>query len=149
MARHRRPREPTAIPPTASELTFTGEPLGTTCRYGEESMVFNDRRLRRTKADATGLHTFDEIPQRLFKIPQQREQRLSVTPQQRQAAAALYGCPVWRIGPCAGCSTPIHRYACPRRASRRPSCTDATGHLRIVEDELIARTLHDGNRNHA
>ncbi|AUA16992.1 hypothetical protein CFP59_09184 [Streptomyces malaysiensis subsp. malaysiensis] len=77
-------------------------------------MVFNDRRLQRAKADATGLHTFDEIPQRLFKIPQQREQRLSVvTPQQRQAAAALYGCPVWRIGPCAGCSTPIHRYSLP------------------------------------
>jgi hypothetical protein len=91
--------EPTTTPPADSELTFTGEPLDTKCRYGEETMVFNDRRPKRAKADATGLHTFDEIPQRLFKIPQQREQRLSVTPQQRQAAAALYGCPTATLSP--------------------------------------------------
>ncbi|MER8159992.1 hypothetical protein [Streptomyces sp. NPDC094472] len=102
--------EPGTAPSDDGELTFTEEPLDSTCRYGEETMVFNDPRPRRAKADATGLHTFDEIPQRLFKIPRQREQRLDITPQQRHATAALYGCPVWNIGPCAGCAAPIHRY---------------------------------------
>lgn len=102
--------EPETTPSGDGELTFTGEPFDTACRYGEETMVFNDPRPRRAKADARGLHTFDEIPQRLFKIPRQREQRLDITPQQRHATAALYGCPVWNIGPCAGCAAPMHRY---------------------------------------
>ncbi|MFH8573778.1 hypothetical protein [Streptomyces sp. NPDC017993] len=93
-----------------SELTFTEEALDSTCRYGEENKVFNDRRPRRDTADGAGLHTFSDVPPRLFKIPQQREQRLDATSQQRQAAAALYGCEVWHIGPCAGCGDAIHRY---------------------------------------
>ncbi|MGW7642090.1 hypothetical protein [Streptomyces decoyicus] len=93
-----------------SELTFTEEPLDSVCRYGEENKVFNDRRTRRDTADAAGLHTFSEVPPRLFKVPQQRERRLDVTPQQRQEAAALNGCDAWLIGPCAGCGTAIHRY---------------------------------------
>ncbi|MFD8444883.1 hypothetical protein ACFV11_20170 [Streptomyces globisporus] len=105
------PAEDPAEEETAnSELTFTEEALDHTCRYGEETMVFNDRRLRRATGDATGLHTFDEIPQRLFKIPQQSDRQLDITPQQRREAGALHGCADWNIGPCAGCATPIHRY---------------------------------------
>ncbi len=109
---------PPAETPSDSELVFTEAPLDSTCRYGEETMVFNDRRTRRDTADATGLHTFDHVPQRLLRIPRQ-VQRLDITTLQRQAAAALHGCQPWDIGPCAGCATPIHRYgsgaahACP------------------------------------
>ncbi|MEJ8652633.1 hypothetical protein WKI65_32330 [Streptomyces sp. MS1.AVA.3] len=110
------------------ELTFTEEALDSVCRYGEENKVFNDRRIRRDTADAAGLHTFSEVPPRLFKIPQPREQSLDVTPQQRQEAAVLYGCDAWLIGPCAGCGAAIHRYGpgsahacrtCRARVSRR------------------------------
>ncbi|MEU8917372.1 hypothetical protein [Streptomyces nigrescens] len=110
------------------ELTFTEEALDSVCRYGEENKVFNDRRTRRGTADAAGLHTFSEVPPRLFKIPQPREQSLDVTPQQRQEAAVLYGCDAWLIGPCAGCGAAIHRYGpgsahasrtCRARVSRR------------------------------
>lgn len=102
--------EPEETQPTDSELTFTGEELDHTCRYGEETMVFNDPRPRRATADARGLHTFDDIPESLFKIPRQRTRAFDITPRQRQAAAALYDCPIWDIGPCAGCAAPIHRY---------------------------------------
>ncbi|MFE1772804.1 hypothetical protein [Streptomyces sp. NPDC059008] len=93
-----------------AELTFAEEPLDSTCRYGEDTRVFNDHRLRRATADAAGLHTFDEVPKRLFKVPGPKAQRLDATPRQRHEAAALFGCAVWNIGPCAGCGAPIHRY---------------------------------------
>ncbi|XMN11650.1 hypothetical protein ACK8N7_32040 [Streptomyces griseobrunneus] len=65
------------------------EPLDHTCRYGEETLTFNDRRLRRTTGDATGLHTFDDIPRKLLRAPAPTRQSLNITPQQGREAAAL------------------------------------------------------------
>ena len=100
---------PEAEPAPDAGLTFTEENLDSTCRYGEDTRVFDDRRPRRDHTDASGLHTFPEVPQRIFRIPR-RPQRLTASPEQRVAAAERYGCPLWHIGPCAGCGTPIHRY---------------------------------------
>lgn len=90
-------------------MTFTDELLDTTCRYGEETLVFNDRRLRRDTMDAAGLHTFDTVPEHLYRVPRNAPP-LDITTLERQSAAALYGCAPWEIGPCAGCGTPVHRY---------------------------------------
>ncbi|MFI8348059.1 hypothetical protein [Streptomyces sp. NPDC085596] len=110
--------EPDADPD--SELTFTEQPLDATCRYGEQAHVYNDRRPRRDLSDARGLHTFPEVPERLFRIPTQ-PQRLTVTQAEREAAAQEFGCPIWQIGPCARCGKPIHRHG-PRAAHACPDC---------------------------
>lgn len=46
---------------------------------------------------------------------------LEATEGRRREAASLYGCPVWAIGPCAGCAAPIHRYG-PGSAHACPTC---------------------------
>jgi hypothetical protein len=109
-------KEPTQ-PEAEDGLTFTEQDLDPTCRYGDETFVFNDPRPRRGDAGGTGLHTFDEVPPRLLVIPQ-IQQRLDLTEQQRCAAAALQHCRPWEVGPCAGCGTPINRYG----ASGRHAC---------------------------
>lgn len=110
------------------KLTFTGEEIDRTCRYGEETTEFNDPRSRRDTTDATGLRTFDATPTSRFAIPR-RHTGPFLTPAERTAAARLHRCPPDQIGPCAGCGTLIHRYgprgahacsACRLRAIRRP-----------------------------
>ncbi|MEE1782818.1 hypothetical protein PUR71_07805 [Streptomyces sp. SP17BM10] len=96
------------LPPDAA-TTRTRQELDPTCRYGEETFTFDDPRPRRANSAGTGLHTLDEVPEGLFRVPRQ-ERRLVVTEPQRQAAAVAQGCEAWQIGPCAGCGTPIHRY---------------------------------------
>jgi hypothetical protein len=119
---------PDAEPVPQAGLTFTEQALNSTCRYGEDTRVFDDLRPRRDHADASGLHTFPEVPQRIFRIPRQ-PQLLTASTEHRAAAARRYGCPTWHIGPCAGCGTPIHRYGpgsvhacdnCRRRATGPP-----------------------------
>ncbi|MBV6699753.1 hypothetical protein [Kitasatospora aureofaciens] len=100
---------PAEATPADAGITCTVQELDPVCRYGEESFTFDDPRPRRGNAAGTGLHTFDEVPQRLFTVPRQ-VQRLDVTDDQRHAAAVTHSCEVWEIGPCAGCGTPIHRY---------------------------------------
>ncbi|MET8630218.1 hypothetical protein ABZW30_42015 [Kitasatospora sp. NPDC004669] len=91
------------------EITFTGEEIDPTCRYGEETLARNDIRPRRDRPDATGLQTFAHVPQSLFAFPA-ISPTLNITATQRQVAAAQFGCPIWEIGPCGLCGTPIHRY---------------------------------------
>ncbi len=114
-------------------LTFTMEPLDHTCRYGEETLTFNDRRMRRATGDATGLHTFDDIPRQLLRVPAPTQRNLNITPQQRREAAVLYGCVEWHVGPCAGCATPIHRYG--------PGSAHACSHCRarVAQTALLHR----------
>jgi hypothetical protein len=121
------PETPREDPPD-DELTFTGEELDRTCRYGEENFIFNDPRPRRgADNDTIGLHTFNEVPPRRLAIPCQTR-RLDITSPQRAAAATEHGCPIWEIGPCAGCGTPIHRYG-PGSAHACPPCRNrATSH---------------------
>ncbi|MFJ8477584.1 hypothetical protein [Kitasatospora sp. NPDC094011] len=99
-------------PPADADITYTRQELDATCRYGEETFAFDDPRPRRGTSAGTGLHTFDEVPERLFTVPRQ-ERRLTAVDAaaaQRQAAADELGCEAWQIGPCAGCGTPINRY---------------------------------------
>ncbi|MFJ6621983.1 hypothetical protein ACIQOW_30940 [Kitasatospora sp. NPDC091335] len=97
------------------------------CRYGEETLTFDDHRPRRGNPAGTGLRTFDEVPARLFRVPPQGR-GLDVTAAQRGTAALAHGCEPWQIGPCARCGSPIHRYggrgvhacaACRARVARR------------------------------
>ena len=99
------------------ELTFTEQDLDPTCRYGDETFVFNDPRPQRGDTAGTGLHTFDDVPPRLFVIPD-LSQRLAVTAEQRLSAATAHFCKPWEVGPCAGCGTAIHRYG----AGSRHAC---------------------------
>ncbi|MGW4040609.1 competence protein CoiA family protein [Streptomyces sp. NPDC004778] len=100
---------PDAEPPTQATLTFTEADLDATCRYGEDTRVFDDRRPRRDHTDASGLHTFPEVPQRIFRVLRQ-PQRLNISLEQRAEASRRFGCRIWHVGPCTGCGTPIHRY---------------------------------------
>lgn len=94
---------------TEGELTFTGEALDSRCRYGERTHVFDDTRRHRATAAAAALHTWAEVPERLYRIPRQ-QQRLVVAPEQRQQVARRLQCLPWHLGPCAGCGIPINRY---------------------------------------
>lgn len=110
-------------------LAFTGEDLDTRCRYGERTHVFDDARRYRATTAAAALHTWDEVPRHLYRIPR-REQRLALDEVGRRHAARRLGCLPWHVGPCAGCGEPINRYG-PRpwhacRACRRTIGT-ATG----------------------
>ncbi|MGF1426442.1 hypothetical protein [Kitasatospora sp. LaBMicrA B282] len=91
------------------ELTFTGEAIDPTCRYGEETRTRSDPRTRRDRPDATGLCTFGQVPASLFARPR-TSPTLNITAAQRQAAADQFRCPTWEIGPCSRCGAPIHRY---------------------------------------
>ncbi|MFJ6384653.1 hypothetical protein ACIQI7_32185 [Kitasatospora sp. NPDC092039] len=110
-----------------TDITYTCQELDATCRYGEETFTFNDPRPRRGNSAGTGLHTFDEVPKRLFTVPRQ-DRRLDATETQRREAALAQGCEPWQIGPCAGCGSAIRRYgdagvhaceACRARTARR------------------------------
>ena len=90
-------------------LTFTGRDIDRTCRYGEETKIYNDSRPRRDTLDGSGLHTFDEAPAGLYVVPEQVAY-LRFNERERLTAAATLGCPVHEIGPCAGCGTAIRRY---------------------------------------
>lgn len=114
--------------PLDSDITYTHQDLDPTCRYGDDTYVpRNTRRPRRDTPAGAGLHTFDEVPRRLFTVPRQ-DRRLDATESQRHTAALAHGCEPWQIGPCAGCGTPIRRYgdggihaceACRAKATRR------------------------------
>ncbi|MFJ5927629.1 hypothetical protein ACIQF6_34040 [Kitasatospora sp. NPDC092948] len=96
--------------PLDNDITYTHQDLDPTCRYGDETFVpRNTPRPRRDTPASAALHTFAEVPRRLFTVPRQ-EHRLNVTEAQRCAAALTRGCEPWQIGPCAGCGEPIHRY---------------------------------------
>ncbi|MCX4745950.1 hypothetical protein OG455_10500 [Kitasatospora sp. NBC_01287] len=105
------------------EITFTGEELDPTCRYGEETLTRNDPRSRRERPDATGLRTFAQVPHSTFALPADPP-TLKASAAQRRAAAAQFGCPVWEIGPCGLCGAPIHRYG-NRSAHACGSCRTA------------------------
>ncbi|MFG2441198.1 hypothetical protein [Streptomyces sp. NPDC048508] len=90
-------------------LTFTGADLDTRCRYGEKTHVFDDTKRHRATSAPAALHTWDEVPERLFRIPR-RQQSLHLDDRQRHQAARRLQCPPWHIGPCAGCGTAINRY---------------------------------------
>ncbi|MFG3054536.1 hypothetical protein ACGFZP_26755 [Kitasatospora sp. NPDC048239] len=92
-----------------ADITYTQQELDATCRYGEETFTFNDPRPRRGNSAGSGLHTFDDVPRRLFTVPRQ-DRRLAATQTERREAALAHGCEPWQIGPCAGCGDPIHRY---------------------------------------
>ncbi|MFJ9776178.1 hypothetical protein ACIRVF_33935 [Kitasatospora sp. NPDC101157] len=96
--------------PVDNDITYTHQDLDPTCRYGDEVFVPRPTpRPRRDTPASTGLHTFAEVPRRLFTVPRQ-DHRLEATEAQRRATALTQGCEPWQIGPCAGCGAPIHRY---------------------------------------
>ncbi|MFJ9690771.1 hypothetical protein [Kitasatospora sp. NPDC101183] len=103
------PEEEDEAPGTDGAVTYTRRELDPSCRYGEETFAFDDTRPRRGDSAGTGLHTFDDVPERLFRVPRQGW-GLEVTEPQRLAAARTLGCEAWQVGPCAGCGAPVHRY---------------------------------------
>ncbi|MCL7380336.1 hypothetical protein [Streptomyces sp. 35G-GA-8] len=108
-------------------LTFTRDELDTRCRYGERTHVFDDARRYRATPAAAALHTWDEVPQRLYRIPH-KEQRIILDDAGRQHAARHLRCMPWHIGPCAGCGTPIDRYGpYPSHA-----CSTCRGKVRVA-----------------
>ncbi|MDH6145736.1 hypothetical protein P3T35_007794 [Kitasatospora sp. GP30] len=111
------------------EITFTGEDIDPTCRYGEETLTRNDTRPRRDRPDATGLHTFTLAPRSVFTLPT-ASPTLNITAAQRRAAAVQFGCPIWEIGPCGICGVPIHRYG-NRSAHACGPCRTALAHSRV------------------
>ncbi|MEY9947152.1 hypothetical protein [Kitasatospora sp. GAS1066B] len=119
-------QDDTADPPE-EEIAFTREDIDPTCRYGEQqTLARNDPRPRRDRPEATGLHTFVRAPRSLFAFPASSP-TLDITAAQRQAAASRFGCPIWEIGPCRLCGTPIHRYG-NRSTHACRSCRTALKH---------------------
>jgi hypothetical protein len=91
-------------------LTFTGEELDTSCRYGDERPhPVSGRRPQRDLSSATGLLTLDAAPSNPYRAPS-RPVQLRLSPRERTTVAKELGCQPWEVGPCQGCATPIHRY---------------------------------------
>nr|WP_163017180.1 hypothetical protein [Streptomyces chartreusis] len=100
---------PEPRPAEDEPITYTEQVLDSSCRYGEERPHTSGPRLQREMTSATGLHTFDQAPDRTLLEPT-RPIALRLTPRERLTVAAELRCPPGEIGPCMLCATPIHRY---------------------------------------
>ncbi|MBB1256800.1 hypothetical protein H3146_26145 [Streptomyces sp. OF3] len=85
-------------------ITFAGQEVDRDCRAGEEGRFVSDSRPLRDLDQPTGGFTLPRMPVQRSREP------TSVTPVERAAASAALGCPVWELGPCAGCGQLMRRY---------------------------------------
>ncbi|MFJ8437247.1 hypothetical protein ACIQ9P_38745 [Kitasatospora sp. NPDC094019] len=51
-----------------ADITYTHQELSATCRYGEETLTFNDPRPRHGNSAGSGPHTFYDVPRLLFTV---------------------------------------------------------------------------------
>jgi len=88
-------------------VTFAEQDLDRSCRAGEEGPHLGIPRPRRDLAQPTGGLTLPVLD-RPSADGGQASSRVSRA--ERAAAAALWGCPPWEIGSCAGCGQLMRRY---------------------------------------
>jgi hypothetical protein len=85
-------------------ITFAEQEIDRTCRAGEEGWFVSDARPIRDLGQPTGGITLPRMPVQGSRDP------MRITPVERAAASAALGCPMWELGPCAGCGQLMRRY---------------------------------------
>ncbi|MEV6549275.1 hypothetical protein AB0M57_11240 [Streptomyces sp. NPDC051597] len=109
-------------PPVEEEpLTFTGEDIDRSCRYGDERPHKDAARPRRDRSSATGILTLDTEPTRPQPAPN-RPVQLRLSPNERRVVAAQLRCAPWDVGPCMLCASPINRYSSTKGALTCTNC---------------------------
>ncbi|MFF5961992.1 competence protein CoiA family protein [Streptomyces luteogriseus] len=85
-------------------ITFAEQEIDRSCRAGEEGWFVSDARPLRDLGQPTGGFTLPRMPVQGSRDP------MRITPVERAAASAALGCPMWELGPCAGCGQLMRRY---------------------------------------